>query len=183
MYRDTRAFGDVDAELEQFTMDAWGSPAVLCHHERNEFTQLSVGSWSSRLTGDAPPVGPIRSSVPGHDGCRCHDGQGGTPVRPHRPQRDPESAIDREQPRAPAAASGDGELLAEGEIVEHEGLSGEGQRANAPEDHFEHQEHRATMRDPLGNGKGNPLWAVCKLSILGSKRRGWDFGEAQLNAA
>ena len=28
-------------------MDAWGAPAVLCHHERNEFTHRPTKRWSS----------------------------------------------------------------------------------------------------------------------------------------
>jgi len=51
---------------------------------------------------------------------RFHDGQGLRPVGPHHPRCDPERAIDRDQLRAPAAASGDGELLAEGEVLQED---------------------------------------------------------------
>ena len=57
----------------------------------------------------------------------------------------------------PAAASGNGELLPQGEIVEEEGLSGKGERANTPEDQFEEQKHRVTMRDLSADGNGRRL--------------------------
>jgi len=91
--------------------------------------------------------------VPGDDGGGFHDRQRGAPVGPDRTERDPEGAIDRDQARPAAAAHGDGELLAQGKIVEHQGLSGEGEGPQAPENQFENQEHatRCEIRSAMAS--------------------------------
>jgi hypothetical protein len=53
----------------------------------------------------------------------------------------------------PPTADRYSKLLAEGEIVEHEGLTRTRQRLYAPEQHFEHEQHRRTMRVQFSDGK------------------------------
>ena len=59
-------------------------------------------------------------AVPPDDGSELNDRQGLCPVSPHLAQGDPEEAVARDQPWAAASVSQGGELLAEGEILEHE---------------------------------------------------------------
>lgn len=75
------------------------------------------------------------------------------PVGPHLTQRDPEDAIDRYEPRTTAAVRDSGELLPQGEIVQHQRLSREREGAKPPEGELEKEKHRRTMRASLCNGK------------------------------
>jgi hypothetical protein len=56
-------------------MNAGSTPSILRHHATDEIPQWGIGprpSWSAR---DPPPVGAIRTSVPGDDGSRLEDGE------------------------------------------------------------------------------------------------------------
>lgn len=107
------------------------SPTVLRHHASNEIAQLGVGTRSSWFAGDLSPVGAIRPSVPRDHSGGFDDRQGGGPVGPHRTQCDPEGAIDDHESRTTSTACGDGELLSQGEVVQDQGLSREGQGPTA----------------------------------------------------
>ena len=56
-------------------------------------------------------------------------------------------------PEAEPAVSGGGELLPQGEIIQHQRLSREREGANPPEGELEKEKHRRKMRAPLCNGK------------------------------
>src|SRR5207245_11174764 len=70
-----RRLGDLEPELEQFTVDAWGAPQwVLLAHPLNEFAQLTANSGPSWLTARFPaPIGPKPCSMPPQDRVRLYD--------------------------------------------------------------------------------------------------------------
>src|SRR5437879_4793580 len=113
-------------------MDARRAPPILRHHTADELPERDRGPGASRLAGEAAPVGPIRSSVPGDDGGGLDDRQGLRPLAPQRPQGDPEEAVSRSQPWTATAVSQGRELLSQGEILEDEGVSRSGEGATRP---------------------------------------------------
>src|SRR5262249_1791253 len=70
-----RRFRDLESELEQFTMNAWGAPQwVLLAHPLDEFTQLTANSGPSWPTSRfAAPIGPETRSMPPQDCARLND--------------------------------------------------------------------------------------------------------------
>lgn len=62
-------------------------------------------------------------------------------------------SIDGHESRTTSAASGDGELLSQGEVVQDQGLSRECYGPNSPEDQLEREEHRDKMRGWISDGK------------------------------
>src|SRR5438034_1207422 len=69
-----RRLGDLEPELEQFTVDAWGAPQwVLLAHPLDEFAQLTANSGPSWLTARFPaPIGPKPCSMPPQDRVRLY---------------------------------------------------------------------------------------------------------------
>jgi hypothetical protein len=67
-----------------------------------------------------------------------------------------------------------GQLVAQSEIVEDEGLARAGQGAHGPEENFEEQQHRGKMRGELRDCK------AMGVSDSRFKARRWSFGEGQV---
>jgi len=111
--------------------------------------------------------------VPGDHGGRFDGHQGPGPVGAQRLQGDPEQAVGREKARTAAAVRHGCQLVAQGEIVEDEGLWRAGQGAHGPDEKLEEQQHRGKMRGDL-----------CDCKAMGAsdsrfKARGRNIGEAQ----
>src|SRR6266576_5606585 len=70
-----RRLGDLEPELQQFTMDARGAPqGVLLAHPSDEFAQLRFDFGPARLTARFPaPIGPKPCSMPPQDRVRLND--------------------------------------------------------------------------------------------------------------
>src|SRR5215469_7130 len=70
-----RRLGDLESELEQFTMDARSAPQwVLLAHPLDEFAQLTANSGSPWPTARFPaPIGPKPCAVPPQDCVRLND--------------------------------------------------------------------------------------------------------------
>jgi len=70
-----RRLGDLEPELEQFTMDARGAPQwVLPAHPLDEFAQLTVNSGPPRPTVRFPaPIGAKPGAMPSQDRARLND--------------------------------------------------------------------------------------------------------------
>src|SRR5262249_26107892 len=66
---------DLKPELEQFTMDARGTPQwVLRAHPLDEFAQLTANSGPSRPPARFPaPIGPKPCAMPAQDRVRLND--------------------------------------------------------------------------------------------------------------
>ena len=70
-----RRLGDLEPELEQFTMDARGTPQwVLLAHPLDEFVQLTANPGPSRPPARSPaPIGPKPCAMPPQDRVRLND--------------------------------------------------------------------------------------------------------------
>jgi hypothetical protein len=79
------ALADVDAELEQLTVDARRAPArILPAHLANQVPKLARSDRSPRLTAAHLP-GPEQSktgAMPGHDRFWLDDGERRAPISP-----------------------------------------------------------------------------------------------------
>ena len=70
-----RRLGDLEPELQQFTMDARRAPQwILLAHPSDEFAQLRFDFGPARLTAGFPaPIGPKPCSMPPQDCIRLND--------------------------------------------------------------------------------------------------------------
>ena len=70
-----RRLGDLEPELQQFTMDARRAPQwILLAHPSDEFAQLRFDFGPARLTAGFPaPIGPKPRSMPPQDCIRLND--------------------------------------------------------------------------------------------------------------
>ena len=92
------ALSDLDAQFEQFAMDAGCTPTgILLAHSADKISDLVGDDWSSGLAASHHP-GPESaepSTMPRYNGFWLDDGQCGSPVSPELGQNDPEKAISR----------------------------------------------------------------------------------------
>src|SRR5271166_5179542 len=94
--RQTPSLPDVDAELEQFTMDARCTPGgVLAAHLADQISDLARNDRLSRLpTAHLPsPEQAKAGTMPGNDRLGLNHGQRRAPVGPHAGQQDPQKAV------------------------------------------------------------------------------------------
>jgi hypothetical protein len=92
------------------------------------------------------------ASVPGDDSAGLNDSECLAPIRPQIAQRNPEEAIDRDQLWTPAMLTEGGELLSQGEILEHQRTARQSQSAQGAEDELQQEEHPGRMRAPIRDG-------------------------------
>ena len=89
-------FGNVYAQLEQLTVNAWCTPArVVSAHRPDQIPNLPRHAGSTRFTAAYLPR-PEQAktfTMPGDNGFRLDDHQGGSPVAPHASQPDPEDPV------------------------------------------------------------------------------------------
>jgi hypothetical protein len=83
--------------------------------------------------------------MPPHDGVRLDDEQDVSPSGPHARERDPEEAVPKGQVRARATALEDGELLAQGEVLEGQVGARPKHRSRRGEEREQEVEHGAIM--------------------------------------
>src|ERR671918_3071218 len=117
------ALGDVDAELEELAVDARRTPqGIRCGHLPDECGDLGADGWAagSGPTRRAGPVLAEASPLPSEDGIRRYDNQRPPPANPDTGQAGPEQAVGRAEPRPGRRSLVDGELLAQGKILEGE---------------------------------------------------------------
>ena len=88
--------------------------------------------------------------MPAHDGVRPDDGEGFGPTAPIPAQQDPEDPIGGPDVGVPSHGQGD-ELLAKGQVLEHEISPRTQGRAERRQEDYKEAEHRA-VEDP-GPGK------------------------------
>jgi len=77
---------DVDAEFEQFAVDAGRAPKrILAAHSTNQFSHVFRDRRSARLavTDFPSPEQPEALAVPGDDGFRLDEDQGRSPIVPN----------------------------------------------------------------------------------------------------
>jgi len=97
-----RAFGAVEAELQQVTLYLWRSPVVILEpHLSNETSTLFGDPRSvAPLPGSPAPIRVGSLSMPHDYGRWLHDRQNIRPSRPHAPQHDPKEPLEATRHRS-----------------------------------------------------------------------------------
>ena len=128
------ALSDVDAELEQFTVDAWCAPSgILPAHLADQISDLARNEWSSGLAAPHLPGAEQSKSgtMPGKDRFWLDDGQRRAPVMPEAGQADPQQAVGGGQFQAFCRRSlKHSDLVAQSQVLEVEGGTRLEDRAN-----------------------------------------------------
>ena len=116
---------DVDAEFEQFTVDARRTPSgVFVAHPADQGADLAGNGGSSQFsTPDLPgPEEAEALAMPSHDRLRLNDSQRRGPVSRHPGQRDPEEAVQRCQRDALSSGTPKhSHLVPEGQVLQLKG--------------------------------------------------------------
>ena len=119
------ALPDVDAEFEQFPVDAGCTPTgILPTHPADQISDLVRNNRSSRLAVPHLP-GPEQTkagTMPGNDGLGLNDSQRGAPVTPEVGQTDPQQTAPGGQFRALSCGPlQDADLVAQRQVLELKG--------------------------------------------------------------
>src|ERR1019366_1420853 len=118
-------FRHVEAEHPEFAMDARRTPTgIVSDHLKDQFTDLlgdpaATAHWI-RHFAEHGPVQFETGSMPARNGVRQDDKECLFPVSPEPASYDPEEFVGGSQPWPRLLALKDGELLAKGEVVEHQ---------------------------------------------------------------
>jgi len=115
-------FGSLNAQLEQLTVNAWCTPArVGCGSSSGSDPEPLAARWADLACRGRFSTSRTSESLtmPGDNGFRLDDHQGGFPVAPHATQPDPEDPVGGRQPQASwSRPTQDGELLPQGEVFQ-----------------------------------------------------------------
>jgi hypothetical protein len=117
------ALGNGDAELQELAVDSRSTPqGIRRGHFPDEGSDLGIDgrAASGGATGQLSPVLSEASALPAQDSVGRHDDQRVSPARPDSGQADPEQAVGRAELQAGPQSLVDGELLAQGEVLEGE---------------------------------------------------------------
>jgi hypothetical protein len=119
------ALSDIDAKLEQLSVDAECTPTrILAAHSADEMSDLAGNCGSSRLAkSDFPSPEETKAlAMPGNDGLGLNDSQRGAPVAPDGEQPDPQQTVQRSQlgPLSHGTLQ-HADLVPQGQILELEG--------------------------------------------------------------
>jgi len=115
------ALTEVDAELEELGMDAWGTPqGIRRGHTPDQSLDLRVDgrATSCRPARELGPVLAKAAPLPSQDSVRSHDHEGLLPPGPDSGQPDPEEAITSAEGWPGHRSFQHGELLTQGQILE-----------------------------------------------------------------
>lgn len=140
------ALPDVDAEFEQLTVDAGGTPTgILPAHSAHQSSDFAGNSRSSLL---APPNLPAPEetealAMPSKDCVRLNNRQRRAPVAPDPGQPDPEKTVHVRQPGAFSRATlQHADLVAQSQVLHLEGSPRTEARGHSGEECRERNEHR-----------------------------------------
>ena len=114
---------DVDSEFQEFAVHAGCAPQdVGMGDPANQFAYLAILAWltGTALPGEASPVRGEALSRPTQHGLRLDNEQGLSPVPPRPGKEEPEESITVPKFRPSLLSMENGELLAEGEILQRE---------------------------------------------------------------
>jgi hypothetical protein len=116
-----RGLRDLDAQLQQFSMDSWSAPSGVGRlHFTDEISYVAIDRRSAHSPTPTFPT-PIASkafSVPTHDGIRVQCVQHRPPPVDMLCEQNPEQAVKSRRPRALHRRLEHCELLAQGQILE-----------------------------------------------------------------
>jgi hypothetical protein len=142
------ALGDVDAELQELAMDARGAPqGIRRGHLPDEGGDLGADGGAAS-GGPARELGPVlaeAAALPSEDGVGRDDDQSLSPAGPDSCQPDPQQAVDRAELRAGQRPLVDGELLAQGQVLEGELAMAAEEEREEPEQVEQKSDHRAEI--------------------------------------
>ena len=98
--------------------------------------------------------------MPPHDDVGLDDDEDLLPPRPEATERDPEDAIGRPHPRSRSLGREDGELLAEGEVLDQKVRPRRSETSEPTQDESDSGEHRDRMEGCRGgvNDAKTPDW-------------------------
>ena len=139
------ALGDVEAEAQQFPVDAGRAPGILRGHPPDESADLARegrAAGARAASGQPVPVDAEAGAVPAHDRVWPDDGEALGPAAPEAAQQDPEDPIGGPDVGVSSGGQGD-ELLAEGQVLDHEVASRAHGRAERRQEGHEEAKHRA----------------------------------------
>jgi len=141
------AFGHVDAELEKLTMNSRGAPErVRGGHAHDQGPNLGVdGRAAGGPAGELGPVLAETTPLPPQDSAGGDDDERLLPPGPDPGQRDPEEAVRRTKLGSRRASLVDGELVAQGEILESELPVAAAQEGEEPNEVEQDGDHRARI--------------------------------------
>jgi hypothetical protein len=165
-----RAFGDGEAEFQQFPVDLWRAPVrILNRHAADESPHLFAHLWPTAARPGSPaPVQPKTRPMPCDHFRRLHDDQNIRPARPNAPKNGPEEAIGAAQGRSRAFAFEDGDLLPQGEDLKRSLEATAKEDAQSGEECGDEIEHETTVVT-LCNVSAGP--AVHRRNLLISESR------------
>jgi hypothetical protein len=118
-----RPLGNLDSQLQQFSMDAWCTPAHIgFRHRLHQFSDISVGSWPPWILvlGQPGPVSFEPPPLPIDHGFGPDNHQRRLPLFPDFPQTHPEQSIRWSNLRTTKAALEDPQLLAKCDILQRD---------------------------------------------------------------
>ena len=148
-------------------MDPRSAPPVLARHPPDKISDLPSDRCPARRpspSGEPPPVEGEARAVPADHRLRLHDDDRIGPSCPHAPQHDPERPIHRPDPR-PTLLQDGGELLTEGEVLDHEAALRSQPREERGDDRTEKSNHggrrgcRPALAETVNNSRRNPILA------------------------
>ena len=117
------ALGDIDAELQEFPVDAGSTPqGIRRGHFPDESGDLGIDGRAA-AGGPTRELGPVlaeASALPSQDGVGRHDDQSPPPAGPDSGQPDPHQTVQRTELRPGYRSLVDDELLAQGQVLEGE---------------------------------------------------------------
>ena len=116
-----RRLGELEPELEQFTMDARSAPQwVLLAHPLDEFAQLTANSGSPWPTARFPaPIGPKPCAVPPQDCVRLNDARQTEQARPPSGHPNHQGTVTCPNPDTLwGSPQGDVELMTQKEVLD-----------------------------------------------------------------
>ena len=140
------ALGHVDAELQELAMDSRGAPeGIRRGHARDQGLDLGVDgrATSGGPAGELGPVLAEATPLPPQDGVGSHDHEGLPPAGPDSGQPDPEEAIRRAESGPGHRSLVDGELLAQGQVLEGELAVAAEEEGEEPKQVEQEGDHRA----------------------------------------
>src|SRR6516164_798151 len=160
---------DVDAEFEQFTVDAGCTPpGILPAHLADQVSNLARNERPSRLAAaDLPGPEPAKAgAMPGYDRLGLNYGQRRAPVPPNAGEKDPQPAVPSGQFRAfcrrPLKHA---DLMAQSEVLEFEGSARAENSKQSGEECREKNEHRRKVYESSINGSRSDISRFSRATV------------------
>ena len=136
-------------------MDARGAPErIRCDHSTNQALDLGIEgrATSGWAAGEPSPVLAEAVALPAQDSVGRDDDQSLSPSGPDSGQPDPQQAIRRPELRAAYRSLVNGELLAQGEILERDVSVAADKEGKEPEQVKHERDHKSRLLPDRAEG-------------------------------